>query len=192
MPRYTAIPKKKRKRRRRIRKDKFTVGQVKDALEKSAGIYTQAAAILAQSTGGTCTRQTVSKMVSKYPTLQAAMDEIDERVLDLAEAQSLKLLKEGDGAHLRWFLGKKGARRGYGDKLTVEGEVARRATLDVNVSLQGRAKELGDKFSDETLLLLANELGGAPASGALPSPPPPPNEAGGSGPVIEGEVEGAD
>ena len=59
--------------------------------------------------------------------MRAAYDAECESMLDLAESTLLKNIKDGDTADAKWYLTKKGKRRGYGDSLdisaTIDGEL---------------------------------------------------------------------
>ena len=69
-----------------------------------------------------CDWNTAKKYIDQYPTVKAAYDAECEAMLDLAESTVLKNIKDGDTADAKWYLTKKGKRRGYGDAVEVTGE----------------------------------------------------------------------
>jgi len=65
--------------------------------------------------------------VHDFPTVKRAYDAECEAMLDLAESAVLRNIKlaaqgEGDTADAKWYLTKKGKRRGYGDTMELTGE----------------------------------------------------------------------
>ena len=68
-----------------------------------------------------CDWNTAKKYIDQYPTVKAAYDAECEAMLDLAESTVLKNIKDGDTADAKWYLTKKGKRRGYGDAVEVGG-----------------------------------------------------------------------
>jgi len=87
--------------------ERFTVEQVKAALEAGAGIYSQAAQLLK------CAPNTVKNYVERYPELATACDEIVDINLDMAESMLLKKMSEGNLTALIFFLKCKGKHRGW-------------------------------------------------------------------------------
>ena len=69
-----------------------------------------------------CDWNTAKKYIDQYPTVRAAYDAECEAMLDLAESTVLKNIKDGDTQDAKWYLTKKGKRRGYGDSMEVTGE----------------------------------------------------------------------
>ena len=69
-----------------------------------------------------CDWRTANKYINEHPTLKAAYDAECETMLDLAESTVLKAIKDGDTADAKWYLTKKGKRRGYGDTMELTGE----------------------------------------------------------------------
>jgi len=68
-----------------------------------------------------CEWETVKSYIDKYPTVKRAYDAECEAMLDLAESKLLASIKDGDTADAKWYLTKKGKRRGYGDAVEVSG-----------------------------------------------------------------------
>ncbi len=69
-----------------------------------------------------CEWNTAKKYIDNYPTVRAAYDAECEVMLDLAESTVLKNIKDGDTQDAKWYLTKKGKRRGYGDSMEVTGK----------------------------------------------------------------------
>lgn len=94
------------------RTNKYTVGEVRIALEKTNGLQTYAARLL------NCTLQTVTNYIKRYPELQQFCMAVEETVLDMAENNIRQALKSGDIEQSKWYLRYKGRRRGYYEKET--------------------------------------------------------------------------
>ena len=97
------------------RQPRYTVVQVAEALEQSAGIRSSAAAKLG------CTLTTVSNYIERHKSLQDLEAEIVERHLDMAESKLLKAIQEGNLGAIIFYLKTKGKHRGYSERYQVEG-----------------------------------------------------------------------
>lgn len=86
-----------------------------DAIPGSGGIKST----IAKKLG--CAWDTVDRAISDYPTVKAAYDNECEKVLDLAESVLLKNIEQGDSADAKWYLSRKGKRRGYVERSEVTG-----------------------------------------------------------------------
>jgi len=84
------------------------IDQVKKALQQEAGLKTFAAQRL------NCSLRTLDQYIKDNPELQDAIEDINQKILDMAEMQILKLVQKGDPAILRWFAERKMRKRGYG------------------------------------------------------------------------------
>jgi len=60
---------------------------------------------------------TIRSRITKSPELQRVQNESLETVVDYAESELLKKIKDGDLTALMFFLKSKGKERGYGDKV---------------------------------------------------------------------------
>ena len=105
--------------RRKIRKRKpanmvITEESVALALRQAGGIQTKAALMLGVS------QSAISQRVSKSEYLQTVYQEIREEMLDLAESELLKKLKEGHMSAIIFFLKCIGNSRGYTEKQEIE------------------------------------------------------------------------
>ena len=87
----------------------FEPEEVIDAIERANGIVTGAARIL------DCHRRTIFNYIKSYEEVEKAYNEARERVVDIAELQQIKALKDGQ----RWaienwlFCSKEGRARGW-------------------------------------------------------------------------------
>jgi NAD(P)H-dependent flavin oxidoreductase YrpB (nitropropane dioxygenase family) len=81
------------------------------ALKDADGIKSHAADALG------ITRQTVQERIAKSPKLQRVLVEIDEALLDMAEGNLFRHLKEGDKEITKYVLDRKGKKRGYAQKV---------------------------------------------------------------------------
>jgi len=95
---------------------KYTAQEFIDAIAGTGGIVSA----IARKVG--CDWNTAKKYIDTYPTVRAAYDAECEAMLDLAESTVLKNIKDGDTQDAKWYLTKKGKRRGYGDAVEVTGE----------------------------------------------------------------------
>ena len=100
---------------------KYTTQEFIDAIAGTGGIVSA----IARKVG--CDWNTAKKYIDTYPTVRAAYDAECEAMLDLAESTVLRNIKlaaqgVGDTADAKWYLTKKGKRRGYGDSMEVTGE----------------------------------------------------------------------
>ena len=95
---------------------KYTAQEFVDAIAGTGGIVSA----IARKVG--CDWNTAKKYSDTYPTVRAAYDAECEAMLDLAESTVLKNIKDGDTQDAKWYLTKRGKRRGYGDAVEVTGE----------------------------------------------------------------------
>lgn len=104
------------------RTEKFSLEQVKAALIASGGVYTGAAEKLRQiSPDGKCSPNTVKGYVERHPTLKAAVEEIADMNLDLAETMLLAAVAKGEAWAVCFYLKCKGKQRGWTERAEVTG-----------------------------------------------------------------------
>lgn len=120
---------------------KLTVQRVVEALQAGAGLKTQAAAILK------CDRSTLYSFMREHPEVQAALDEIEEQLKDIAEGQIVKAIQSGDMQTVRWWTELKAKDRGYNRRLEVGGPNGGPIETRQATDLSG--------FSEEELEILA-------------------------------------
>ena len=97
------------------RKERYTIEQVQDALERAGGVRTVAARYLG------CSRECVQGYIRRHPELQRAEAGISEELVDLAETQLQKAVREGKWAAVKFVLETKGAERGWVAKKETSG-----------------------------------------------------------------------
>ena len=95
--------------------DKFTVEQVEEALWQAAGLRYGAAEKLK------CSPSTVTNYIKRHKRLQRAIEEAKESTLDMAEAQLINLMKDGDRTAIIFFLKTQGKDRGYVERQELTG-----------------------------------------------------------------------
>lgn len=95
---------------------KYTAQHFIEAIPGTGGIVSA----IARKVG--CDWNTANKWINDAPTVKRAYDAECEAMLDLAESTVLKNIKDGDTADAKWYLTKKGKRRGYGDSMELLGE----------------------------------------------------------------------
>lgn len=98
------------------RPEEYTAAQVIEALEKSAGIKTQAAARLR------CHVNTVHAYCKRYPTVAAAAKAQDDTLVDMAESVLVRRLQQSEWDAAKFVLTTKGKDRGWGQSTEVTGK----------------------------------------------------------------------
>ena len=93
---------------------KYKAQDFKDAIPGTGGIISS----IARKVG--CDWSTAKRWITEYPTVKQAYDDECESVLDMAEGVLLKNIKDGDSADAKWYLSRKGKRRGYVERQEVE------------------------------------------------------------------------
>ena len=91
--------------------------RITEALRSQGGIIAAAAQVLRVS------RQTLYVWIRAEPELQALVAELRDEILDLAEGQLLKAVKDGSERSVHFMLKTIGRERGYGDKIDLAGTV---------------------------------------------------------------------
>ena len=86
---------------------KYSASQFIKAIPGSGGIIQ----VIASRVG--CDWHTANRYVNEYATVREAYLAERETVLDIAEAQVIKAIKEGDISTIRWYLSTIGKNRGY-------------------------------------------------------------------------------
>jgi hypothetical protein len=82
-----------------------------EALEQSCGVVSTACAAI------NFPRSTFYKWLNEDPDFKAAVDEVQEYALDVAESALQKLIKEGETAAIIFYLKTKGKKRGFIEKV---------------------------------------------------------------------------
>lgn len=85
----------------------LSITKAEKALREHNGIVLKAA----EACG--VTRKTFYRFMEKHPHLQEVREEVDETLLDVAEAHVITDLHAGERKTIRWYLDRKGKDRGY-------------------------------------------------------------------------------
>ncbi len=88
-----------------------------EALERSLGIVTPACKDVGIS------RNQFYIYYNTDPDFKAAVDDINEITIDFVENQLLKKIKEGENQAILFFMKYKGRKRGYTEKIEIEGNI---------------------------------------------------------------------
>ena len=96
-------------------KQRYTVKEVKKALQEAKGFLT----VAADSLG--CTYITVLNYISRYPELDEIRKEAREKMKDYAETTLLSKIQKGDVACLLFFLKCQAKERGYVERQELAG-----------------------------------------------------------------------
>jgi hypothetical protein len=113
--------------KRRDPHDRFTPAQVCAALEAAAGINLAAARILK------CSHSTVASYVSRYDDIRKFKANLDEELLDLAEAKLHHRLVDSSNPAVQvraciFYLSTRGSSRGYGRQGSGENKKSKTTT----------------------------------------------------------------
>lgn len=65
------------------------------------------------------TRQAVHQRVKNSATIRAAVAEMEEETLDIGEGHLIKLVRNGDKDAVKYYLDRRGKKRGYGSSVSV-------------------------------------------------------------------------
>jgi len=101
--------------------ERYTTGEVIEALRKARGIKAVAAKLLG------CDRHTVDNYITRHPTVARAYEEQRQTIVDIAEGQLVKKLDAGEWPAVRYTLSTLGRDRGYVER--VEQQVTGNVTL---------------------------------------------------------------
>lgn len=106
------------------------------ALKKWAGIQSLAAKELNTS------RQNVFYRIKNSPRIQAVIAEIEEETLDIGEGHLIKMLREGDKEIVRYYLDRKGKKRGYGTRGEFETKLSEDTLTAIVIAMGGDLDKL--------------------------------------------------
>ena len=91
-------------------KNQYTAQEFIEAIAGSGGVIS----VIARRVG--CEWNTAKKYIDTYPTVAQAYANEFESTLDAAESAILKGITEGNTQDAKWYLSRKGVKRGYADK----------------------------------------------------------------------------
>jgi hypothetical protein len=89
-------------------KQRYTAAQVVDAVLQAHGNLTAAATVLG------CSRETVANYQRRYVTVQQAVQQGREAIVDLCENKSVSLINQGYWPAIKYWLATQGRDRGFG------------------------------------------------------------------------------
>ena len=92
---------------------KLSRKKILQAIPDSGGIMT----IIAGRLG--VAWHTAQRAIESYPETQQAYQDEQERILDLAESKLYDSIQRGESQDVKWYLSKKGKKRGYGEQIDV-------------------------------------------------------------------------
>ena len=95
--------------------EKYTTAQMIEALREKHGNLSAAARFLG------CSRNTISRYIDTYSTVQAVADEERETLIDFAENQLFKQVQDGNITAIIFTLKTIGKHRGYVERQEVTG-----------------------------------------------------------------------
>lgn len=106
----------KRKIVQRRTRSTLTVAGVVQALKLSAGLQAAAAKRLRVD------RATVCRFIQTHPEINAAIEEIEDELLDVSESKLIAGIQRGEFNFVRFHLEHKGRKRGYGKQVAITGK----------------------------------------------------------------------
>lgn len=106
------------------RKGRLTKAIVLKAVSGSHGVMSTIAKRLGVGWG------TAQKYVQKWEETRSALDDELQGILDLTEVALYKEIKKGDMQGIKYMLQTKGAKRGYGNTLSINGGVNSDGTVE--------------------------------------------------------------
>jgi len=96
---------------------RYTRAKILEAMAGSGGIISTVAKRL------DCDWCTAKKFIHRWETTKNALEDEQEKVLDLCESTLVRSISQGDTHSAKWLLSKKGKQRGYGDEYNVTGGI---------------------------------------------------------------------
>jgi uracil-DNA glycosylase len=163
------------------RPEKFDPEQVAFALEATDGIPIDAAALLAEETGLSCTRVNVMQYCNRYPELAELRVEARQKLGDIAERNIARAIREGDAdISYKVLRSVMFAERGYtmAGRFEFQGNVDHRhlhAHGLIDAQLAAAGLDLSAMSAEQLLTIkeFVEALSGSPARHTQPSLPGP-------------------
>ena len=115
--------------------EKYTANQMIEALREKHGNLSAAARFLG------CSRNTISRYIDTYSTVQAVADEERETLIDFAENQLFKQVQDGNITAIIFTLKTIGKHRGYVERQEVTGAESGPIELVVTYASRPKASE---------------------------------------------------
>lgn len=95
----------------------YTQQQIIEAIKDSGSIISN----IAKKLG--CSWVTANVYVQKWEETKEAFESEEQKILDLCEATLYKSVQSGDTQSAKWVLSTKGKKRGWGEKLEIDGNM---------------------------------------------------------------------
>lgn len=95
--------------------DRYSIEQIEKALRAADGHLSKAAKKLA------CSVKTLKHYLTRYEHLEDVLEEIDDELIDLAESGMKKHIKAKNLDAIKYYLERKGKKRGYVKQTEVAG-----------------------------------------------------------------------
>ena len=134
----------------------FTDDQVAEALISTAGIRTDAAALLK------CSRSTIKRYIDRSEVLARIESEVVEQLIDLAESKLVDAINVGNLTAIMFYLKTKGKHRGYTERHQVEGKDGGPVEVKARLDLSGLSPA-GIRFLQDVVQGLSRPDNGAGA-----------------------------
>ena len=141
--------------------NRFTDRQIIDALEKASGIQIVAVRLLEDTYKRRCTRSQINARIQRSPKLRAALDDIIEKDLDIAEGKLKQASSAGESWAVMFTLKTKGKRRGYSEKWEITGPDGGPVQQITRVVTPKDVREMSD---DELSDFIRGECGSGPGT----------------------------
>ena len=119
---------------------------VLEAIDGSVGIVLTVAHRL------NCSWDTARGLINRWTETKKAFNAETEKILDLAEGQVFKAVKDGDISTAKWVLSRKGRQRGYEDTPTIRLD----STDPLNINFPGESKINKDELVNASNVELGN------------------------------------
>lgn len=82
-------------------------------------------------------RQNVHQRVKSSPKLRDLVRDVEDELLDIAEAHIITAVRRGDPSIVRWYMKNKGASRGYGRQSASAASISEQELEGIVVSVGG-------------------------------------------------------
>ena len=123
------------KPRKRGQPEKASVRKILNAIPGTGGLIKDIASKLGVH------YHTVLNYEKKYDSVQLAIQEEKDKILDEAESNLFARIKEGDEDTSKWFLARKGRDRGYSEKIDSEHKIVDPIELTIKVHYEDKDED---------------------------------------------------
>lgn len=134
-------------------KHRFSQKKVLDCVKKHDGFLTYVAKELGVS------YQTIWNYVQRFPKIKAALQDLKERNLDIAETKLLEKINQGSSTDIQFFLRTQGMSRGYVTRTELTGADGGKIETSIDITQNIPSSEVARLKAVEYLAALKNEEG---------------------------------